>query len=113
LDIVQPDVTKMGGISEQRRVAWMADEFGVRYIGHGWNTALGLAADLQLAAALPYVNYVEFIGGSAYLDGITADPFTLDNDGCLVIPSAPGLGVCLDIDKVARYARDASALLQA
>ena len=113
LDIVQPDVTKMGGISEQRRVAWMADEFGVRYIGHGWNTALGLAADLQLAAALPYVNYVEFIGGSAYLDGITADPFTLDNDGCLVIPNAPGLGVCLDIDKVARYARDASALLQA
>ena len=113
LDIVQPDVTKMGGISEQRRVAWMADEFGVRYIGHGWNTALGLAADLQLAAALPHVNYVEFIGGSAYLDGITADPFTLDKEGCLVIPHAPGLGVCLDIDKVARYASDASALLQA
>jgi L-alanine-DL-glutamate epimerase-like enolase superfamily enzyme len=112
LDIVQPDVTKMGGISEQRRVAWMADEFGVRYVGHGWNTALGLAADLQLAAALPNVQYVEFIGGSAYVDGITAEPFILDEDGCVVIPSAPGLGILLDVDKVARYADDASALLQ-
>jgi L-alanine-DL-glutamate epimerase-like enolase superfamily enzyme len=112
LDIVQPDVTKMGGISEQRRVAWMADEFGVRYVGHGWNTALGLAADLQLAAALPNVQYVEFIGGSAYVDGITAEPFILDEDGCVVIPSAPGLGILLDVDKVARYADDSSALLQ-
>ena len=51
-DIVQPDVTKVGGISEQRRIAWMAYDFGVKYIGHGWNTALGVAADLQLAAAL-------------------------------------------------------------
>uniref|UniRef100_UPI00235061BE enolase C-terminal domain-like protein n=1 Tax=Acinetobacter junii TaxID=40215 RepID=UPI00235061BE len=39
-DIVQPDVTKVGGISEQRRIAWLADEFGVKYVGHGWNTAL-------------------------------------------------------------------------
>ena len=51
-DIVQPDVTKVGGISEERRIAWMADDHGVRYVPHGWNTALGLAADLQLAAAL-------------------------------------------------------------
>lgn len=110
-DIVQPDVTKMGGISEQRRVAWMADEFGVRYVGHGWNTALGLAADLQLAAALPFVDYVEFIGGSAYLDGIVADPFKLDKDGHLLIPAQPGLGVHLDIQKIKRYAPDPSALL--
>jgi L-alanine-DL-glutamate epimerase-like enolase superfamily enzyme len=27
----------VGGISEQRRIAWMADDFGVRYVGHGWN----------------------------------------------------------------------------
>jgi L-alanine-DL-glutamate epimerase-like enolase superfamily enzyme len=112
LDIVQPDVTKMGGISEQRRVAWMADEFGVGYVGHGWNTALGLAADLQLAAALPQVQYVEFIGDSAYVDGITAEPFIMDKGGYMVIPNAPGLGIRLDADKVARYTADASVLLQ-
>ena len=50
-DIVQPDVTKVGGISEERRIGWMAEENGVRFIPHGWNTALGLAADLQLASA--------------------------------------------------------------
>src|SRR5947209_1482747 len=69
LDIVQPDVTKVGGISEQRRIAWMAAEFGVKYVGHGWNTALGLAADLQLAAALD-AELVEYIGGSPYVGGL-------------------------------------------
>ncbi|MBV9135494.1 MAG: mandelate racemase/muconate lactonizing enzyme family protein, partial [Hyphomicrobiales bacterium] len=99
----QPDVTKVGGISEQRRIAWLADEFGVRYVGHGWNTAIGLAADLQLAAAMPLTDLVEFIGGSPYLDGILTEPFILDSDGYLPIPASPGLGVELDREKLAQY----------
>ena len=110
LDIVQPDVTKVGGISEQRRIAWMAYDFGVKYVGHGWNTALGVAADLQLAAALPDVDLVEFIGGSPYVDGITERPFALDGEGNLEIPALPGLGVSLDRDKLARYTPDPSPL---
>ena len=112
-DIVQPDVTKVGGISEQRRIAWMAHDFGVKYIGHGWNTALGVAADLQLASAFPDTDLVEFIGGSPYLDGILKEPFTLDSEGYLNIPELPGLGVELDPQKVARYTTDASALFAA
>ena len=108
--LVQPDVTKVGGISEQRRIAWMADDFGVRYVGHGWNTALGLAADLQLATALPNAELVEFICGSPYVDGITETPFSLDEDGHLTIPEAPGLGVRLDRDKLARYTSNAAVL---
>ncbi|MBL8906697.1 MAG: mandelate racemase/muconate lactonizing enzyme family protein [Rhizobiales bacterium] len=111
LDIVQPDATKVGGISEQRRIAWLADEFGVRYVGHGWNTALGVAADLQLAAALPHVDLVEFIGGSAYVDGLLTTPFALDAEGYIEIPSGPGLGVSLDPSKVSRYSPNASALI--
>jgi D-galactarolactone cycloisomerase len=111
LDIVQPDVTKVGGISEQRRIAWMAYDFGVKYIGHGWNTALGVAADLQLATAFPDVDLVEFIGGSPYVDGILAEPFTLDAEGYLSIPEKPGLGVEIDPDKLARYTPDVRALL--
>ncbi len=110
LDIVQPDVTKVGGISEQRRIAWMADEFGVSYVGHGWNTALGVAADLQLAAALPHCDLVEFIGGSAYVDGLLTQPFALDANGSLEIPQTPGVGVALDPDRVARFSPDAAAL---
>ncbi|MCR8725772.1 mandelate racemase/muconate lactonizing enzyme family protein [Frigidibacter sp. ROC022] len=109
-DIVQPDVTKVGGLSEQRRIARTAQDFGVRYVGHGWNTALGLAADLQLAAALPNVDLVEYIGGSAYVDGLLTDPFTLDADGNLSIPDRPGLGVTLDPEKVARYAPNAAQM---
>jgi L-alanine-DL-glutamate epimerase-like enolase superfamily enzyme len=112
LDIVQPDVTKVGGISEQRRIAWMAYDCGVKYVGHGWNTALGLAADLQLAAALPKTDLVEFIGGSAYVDDLLDAPFVLDALGRLAIPDRPGLGVALDPDRVARYTSDVSPLRQ-
>jgi L-alanine-DL-glutamate epimerase-like enolase superfamily enzyme len=109
-DIVQPDVTKVGGISEQRRIAWLADDFGVKYIGHGWNTALGVAADLQMAAAMPQTDLVEFIGGSPYVDGILAEPFVLDADGYLAIPDGPGLAVRLDPVKLARFTPDPAVL---
>lgn len=109
-DIVQPDATKVGGISEQRRIAWMAADFGVKYIGHGWNTALGLAADLQMSAAFPDADLVEYIGGSPYVDGILAEPFTLDEDGYLEIPERPGLGVALDRDKLAKFVANPAAL---
>src|SRR5690606_17897694 len=81
LDIVQPDVTKVGGISEQIQIARMANAFGVKYIGHGWNTAVGLAADLQIAAAVPTADLVEYIGGSPYIDDITVGGWSLDGDG--------------------------------
>jgi L-alanine-DL-glutamate epimerase-like enolase superfamily enzyme len=112
-DIVQPDVTKVGGLSEQRRIAWLAQDFGVRYVGHGWNTALGIAADLQLATALPNVDLVEYIAGSAYVDDIMDRPFSLDADGMLAIPDAPGLGVSLDPERVARFTPNAAALFEA
>ena len=102
-DIIQPDVTKVGGISEQRRIAWMAQEHGVRFIPHGWNTAVGLAADLQLASAFPDTDLVEFIFGSPYIDRLAEGGWRLDADGMLPIPDAPGLGLRLDPDAVHRY----------
>lgn len=110
IDIVQPDVTKVGGISEQRRIAWTAYDLGIRYVGHGWNTALGLAADLQMATAFPDADLVEFIGGSPYVDGILARPFDLDAEGWLTIPDLPGLGVTIDRDKLAKYTPNPAAL---
>jgi D-galactarolactone cycloisomerase len=110
VDIIQPDVTKVGGLSEQRRIGWMAHDNGVRVIPHGWNTAVGLAADLQLASALPDTDLVEYIAGSAYVDDITADGWKLDSDGMLSIPDRPGLGIQIDPERLARYA-DAESLL--
>jgi len=102
-DIVQPDVTKVGGISEERRIGWMAEESGVRFIPHGWNTAVGLAADLQLSSAFAGTDLVEYIAGSPYIDDVVTAPWVLDTDGMLPIPDAPGLGIDLDADGVAKY----------
>jgi L-alanine-DL-glutamate epimerase-like enolase superfamily enzyme len=103
-DIVQPDVTKVGGLSEQRRIGWMAQDYEVRLIPHGWNTAVGLAADLQLAAALATTDLVEYKTGSPYIDAIVAQPWALDAEGMLAIPESPGLGVVLDWDTLRHYA---------
>ena len=102
-DIVQPDVTKVGGISEERKIAWMAEENGVRFIPHGWNTALGLAADLQLASAMRNTDLVEYLTGSPFIDEIVEQKWKLDSDGMLPIPSGPGLGVSLNLDAVEKY----------
>ena len=106
-DIVQPDVTKVGGISEERRIGWMAQENGVRFIPHGWNTALGLAADLQLASAFANTDFVEYLTGSPYIDAIVATPWQLDHEGMLAIPDSPGLGIGLDMDALARFSNPA------
>jgi L-alanine-DL-glutamate epimerase-like enolase superfamily enzyme len=56
------------------------------------------------------VPVVEFIGGSAYVDGILTEPFRLDAEGRLDIPQRPGLGVDLDRDRVARFTPDPGVL---
>ena len=102
-DIVQPDVTKVGGISEERRIAWMAEECGVRFIPHGWNTALGLASDLHLASASRNTEMVEYLTGSPFIDDLVQTPWRLDADGMLAVPEGPGLGISLDLDAVEKH----------
>ena len=112
MDIVQPDVTKVGGLSEQIQIARMANEFDVRYIGHGWNTAVGFAADLQLSAAIPTADLVEYIGGSPYLDDIKLGGWSLNSEGFVEIPDLPGLGIELDEDALGRFTPDPQHLLK-
>lgn len=103
VDFIQPDSTKNGGITESRRIAWMAQDYHIHFVSHGWNTAIGVAADLQLAAALPVAHYVEYLTPCAYIDDVTNEPFVLDDEGYLEIPARPGLGVTLDPGKLARF----------
>lgn len=104
LDIVQPDATKCGGLTEARRIAWLAYDHNIQFVSHGWNTAVGLAADLQLAAALPVARFVEFLTPAPYIENILVEPFQLDSQGMLTIPDKHGLGIELDRDALARYA---------
>jgi D-galactarolactone cycloisomerase len=102
VDIIQPDCTKCGGLTEAWRIAWMAYEHNVQWVPHGWNTAVGLAADLHLSAAMPVARYVEYLTPCAYLDEIITQPFKPDADGYLTVPDGPGLGIELDREALRR-----------
>ena len=102
LDIVQPDCTKVGGISEAWHIGWMAYRHNILTVPHGWNTAIGVAADMHLVSALPVGKWIEFHQPAAAIDDIVAEPFTLDEEGMLAVPTGPGLGIELDWDGIAR-----------
>jgi D-galactarolactone cycloisomerase len=53
IDIIQPDTCAAGGLSECKKIADMAEAFGVRYNPHVWGTGIAIAASLQLLAVLP------------------------------------------------------------
>ncbi len=103
MDILQPDCTKNGGLSESRRIAWLAADHNIQVVPHGWNTAIGLAADLQFSAAIPIARYVEYLTPCAYIEELTTEPFQLDEQGHLKIPSTPGLGIEIDPEKLKRF----------
>jgi L-alanine-DL-glutamate epimerase-like enolase superfamily enzyme len=105
VDIIQPDCSKVGGLSEARRIGWMAYDHNVLLVPHGWNNAVGLAADLHLVAALPVARWVEYLTPSPFIEEITTTPFRLDGDGMLPIPTAPGLGIELDAQAIEKYSR--------
>jgi L-alanine-DL-glutamate epimerase-like enolase superfamily enzyme len=102
-DIVQPDVTKVGGIDELMAIGRRAEDAGLKLVPHGWNTAIGLAADLHAAAALRFTDLVEYCTGSAYIDDLVVEGWPLDDDGCLAVPATAGLGVAWDQDALLRY----------
>jgi L-alanine-DL-glutamate epimerase-like enolase superfamily enzyme len=103
VDIIQPDCTKCGGLTEAWRIGWMAYEHNIQLVPHGWNTALGLAADLHLTAALPVARYVEFLTPSPYMEQLITKPMKPDAEGYLHVPTGPGLGVELDRAALAEF----------
>src|SRR3712207_7242425 len=53
-----------------RRIGWLAQDHNVLLVPHGWNNAVGLAADLHLVAALPVARWVEYLTPSPFIDEI-------------------------------------------
>jgi L-alanine-DL-glutamate epimerase-like enolase superfamily enzyme len=100
MDIVQPDVSKVGGLSEMRRIAWAAEETGIDLVPHGWNTAVGVAADIHLVASLSSRSFVEFNVGNELIEQIVDPPFSLNAEGMLQVPNTPGLGITIDRDRL-------------
>jgi L-alanine-DL-glutamate epimerase-like enolase superfamily enzyme len=107
LDVLQPDAAVCGGIGEARRMAVAAAPFGVRVALHQCAGPIALAANLHVAASVPAVSAVEYgvfsIPAHAALSG--TDVFAAERivDGCLPLPSGPGLGVDLDLTAAAQH----------
>ncbi|MCP4191311.1 MAG: mandelate racemase/muconate lactonizing enzyme family protein [Planctomycetaceae bacterium] len=103
VDYIQPDVTKVGGISEQHRIGQTADDHSILMVPHGWNTAVGLAADLQLVAAAGNARWVEYITPAPYIEDLMAEPIRFAEDGSIAIPCKPGLGIRWNQDAIEQF----------
>jgi L-alanine-DL-glutamate epimerase-like enolase superfamily enzyme len=76
----------------------VASKNNIDLIPHGWNTAVGLAADLQFQATMFDDKFcmVEYMPHKVITDLLKDDPFSLDNEGRITVPTGAGLGIELD-----------------
>jgi len=95
VNILQPDCTRVGGLTQMQSIRNAASKNSINLIPHGWNTAVGLAADLQFQATVSDDKYcmVEFMPHRAITDLLKLDPFALDDEGRITVPTGTGLGV--------------------
>ena len=104
VDIIQPDLSRCGGLTVARRVAQMAEAANIDLVPHSWLTHLLTGYSLQLIASLPRARFVEFnVSQSALTRGIAPARFTLAANGTISIPDTVDMGVCVDEDFVAAH----------
>jgi L-rhamnonate dehydratase len=101
VDVLQPDVARCGGFTVAREIADLARRRSVEVVPHCFSTGVLVAASLHFAAALDRPTFSEFsVADSPLVNGLLTEPFRLDDDGRLAIPTGPGLGVELNGDVV-------------
>lgn len=104
VDIVQPDVTRAGGLTESKRIANLAAARGVLCIPHSFKTNIGLAATLHLSAASPNSPFAECPQSTSPLrTSLTNEVFPVASDGAIEISESPGLGITLNEKIVEKY----------
>jgi len=104
VDIIQPDLSRCGGLTVAKRVVQMAEAANIDLVPHSWLTHLLTGYSLQLIATLPRARFVEFnVAQSALTRGIAPASFTLAADGTLEIPDMVGIGVSVDEAFVAAH----------
>ena len=112
-DIVQPDVSICGGIAEVLFIGELARMTAVRCIPHCWGGAVMLAATLQVAALLPEPARLPLADAPMLEFDVTENPFRAEIspsetfrlvDGCVAVPTEPGLGVQVDEAALRHYA---------
>jgi L-alanine-DL-glutamate epimerase-like enolase superfamily enzyme len=104
VDIVQPDVIWSGGITESRKIAAVAQAYGLPVIPHVFSSAVSSIANMHFIASIPNGSWLEFDQNpNALRSDLFEQPITVDADGNVSLPDRPGLGVTLNMDTVERY----------
>ncbi len=105
ISVVQPDIGRVGGITEAKRVVEMAEDRGRLVVPHCWKSAIGIAASLHVCAGAPNAPFLEFLpadlSDSPIRKTLTKD-FVLVN-GQLPLLDTPGLGIELNEEAVERF----------
>jgi L-alanine-DL-glutamate epimerase-like enolase superfamily enzyme len=98
VDVIQPDVTRVGGFTEFRRILDMAQLRGIPVVPHGWSTGIVRAANLQILAGMSNPLFLEYcVTESALNRKLVKNPFIVRN-GFVDVPDGPGLGIDIDED---------------
>ena len=114
MDYIQPDTCAAGGLSECKKIADMANAFGVRYVPHVWGTGIGLSAALHLLAVLPHnppgrkpwEPMLEFDRSEhPARQAVMTTPIEHER-GVVKIPTGPGLGIEIDKQTLAEFTVD-------
>ncbi|MES2539536.1 MAG: mandelate racemase/muconate lactonizing enzyme family protein [Pseudomonadota bacterium] len=105
VDILQPDPAFCGGITEAMRIAALASSFNLRLAPHLWAGAPCFFAGLHVLAAAPAGYIVEFsLGANPMIHTLSRAPVVVQ-DGTIAVPDGPGLGLDMDTEMIARYAK--------
>jgi len=104
VDLVQPDVTRCGGITELIRIGALAREHGVETVPHAWKSGIIKAASLHANAVLPDATFQEYcVADTPINQTLVKERMPLDADGFVAVPTGPGLGIELDEDAIAHH----------
>jgi L-alanine-DL-glutamate epimerase-like enolase superfamily enzyme len=99
--ILQPSITKVGGISEMKKIAALAHAANVTVVPHSFYFGPGLAATLHVAATLQGTGLVEFPTGELETPFLTTP--IVARDGFVEVPEGPGLGVEVNEEAIRRH----------
>jgi L-rhamnonate dehydratase len=106
VDVLQPDVGRCGGLTELRRIAELAAWAGAVVVPHAWKTGITVAAAAHFHAATANAPFIELLSPALFDSPLRAEltrPEPELEDGTLPLPAAPGLGIELVEEAVARY----------
>ncbi|ANE48743.1 hypothetical protein SY83_05330 [Paenibacillus swuensis] len=107
VDVIQPDITRAGGLTETRKLVTMVEQAGKLLIPHAWTSDILTAASLHLNAYQLNPVFQEFCTNDTPLSrDLVLNPLRLEADGTLQVPGGPGLGVELNEEAVRKYTTD-------